>query len=261
MGTILEHRQEFLQHRPSKPDVESSSLSSPTTCRQSSDTPNISRSEGLGRTANLPKPYYSHAGITIYHGDCREILPQVGRVDLILTDPPYGIGIAANPVRQKFEKSDWDACAPSEEILHALRFLSRFQVIWGGNYFDLPPRKGFLVWNKVQPEDFTLAMAEQAWTNIDRPAKLFTMRVVGYIKEHPTEKPVELMQWCIRQAPEDCNTVLDPFMGSGTTLVAAKNLGRKAIGIEMEERYCEIAAKRLSQEVFDFPASAIRPGA
>jgi site-specific DNA-methyltransferase (adenine-specific) len=198
------------------------------------------------------RPYYEEAGIVIWHGDCREILPTLGPVDLVLTDPPYGIGIADNPVRQKHARMDWDSAPVSGDLLAVLRFLSRYQIVWGGNYFDVPSAQCFLIWDKVQPEDFSLAMCEQAWTNLQKPAKLFRRRVVGYVKEHPTEKPVELLAWCISQAPEDCTLILDPFMGSGTTLVAAKQLGRRAIGIEIEERYCEIAVKRLAQSVMDF---------
>jgi DNA modification methylase len=198
-------------------------------------------------------PYYEHAGITIYHGDCREILPTLPKCDLLLTDPPYGIGIAANPFRQKYLPQEWDNTPCPDDLLTAAMVAAENQVIWGGNYFDLPPVQGFLVWDKQQPEDFSSAMCEMAWTSRTAPAKLFRFRVVGYFKEHPTEKPVDLIQWCAGFFP-DAQTILDPFMGSGTTPVAAKNLGRKAIGIEIEERYCEIAAKRLSQEVFDFEA-------
>lgn len=195
------------------------------------------------------KAYYEEAGITIYHGDCREILPALPKVDLVLTDPPYGIGIAANPVRQKFAKQDWDAIVPSAETVNAVLASGTTAIIWGGNYFDLPPSKCFLVWDKCQPEEFSLAMCEQAWTNINKPAKLFQLRVTSYVKEHPTEKPVPLMTWCIKQVPLAPATVLDPFMGSGTTLVACKQAGLQCTGIEREERYCEIAANRLRQGV------------
>jgi site-specific DNA-methyltransferase (adenine-specific) len=201
------------------------------------------------------KPYYEENGITIYHADCREVLPSLPKVDLVLTDPPYGIGIAANPFRQKFERADWDRKPCDEATLAAVVAFGAQSVVWGGNYFPLPPTQCFLVWDKVQPQDFSSAMCEMAWSNLEGPAKLFRRRVVGYHKEHPTEKPIELMRWCLRLAPE-AKTILDPFMGSGTTLRAAKDLGRKAIGIEIEERYCEIAANRLRQEVLSFEATA-----
>jgi site-specific DNA-methyltransferase (adenine-specific) len=194
------------------------------------------------------KPYYERDGIVIYHADCREILPQLEPVDLVLTDPPYGIGLAANPFRQRFEAAEWDNSPVDADTLRMAVGCGTDAIVWGGNYFGLPAHQRFLVWDKVQPEDFSSAMCEQAWTTLGGPAKLFRRHVVSYEKWHPTQKPVELMRWCLEFAPE-ARTILDPFMGSGTTLRAAKDLGRKAIGIEIEERYCEIAAKRLSQSV------------
>lgn len=201
------------------------------------------------------KPYYSRNGIEIYHADCRDVLPLLSPVDLVLTDPPYGINIAAKPFRDKHEASDWDAAPVDQQLLLDIIRRGRHAIVWGGNYFDLPPHQRFLVWDKVQPEDFTSAMCEQARTNIGGPAKLFRRHVVSYVKQHPTQKPIELMQWCIGLAPF-AETILDPFMGSGTTLRAAKDMHRQAVGIELDERYCEIAAKRLSQEAFDFEGVA-----
>lgn len=194
------------------------------------------------------KPYYQDDFATIYCGDCREILVALPPVDLLLTDPPYGIGIAANPFRQKFNKSDWDDVVVSDDLLCLAMGLSRESIIWGGNYFGLRPSQGFLIWDKIQPEDFSSSQVEQAWWSEAKPAKIFKKRVVGYEKFHPTQKPLELIQWCIEKA-DNAQTILDPFMGSGTTLVAAKNLGRKAIGIEIEEKYCEVAVRRLRQEI------------
>lgn len=201
------------------------------------------------------KPYFEEDGITIYNADCREVLPQLGPVDLVLTDPPYGIGIAANPVRQKYAKSDWDDQTVSSDLLAALRIYSRFQIVWGGNYYPMPTAQCFLIWDKGQPENFSLAMCEQAWTNLKKPAKLFRKSVTSYVKQHPTEKPVELMAWCIAQVSDPCPLILDPFMGSGTTLVAAKQLGRRAIGIEIERKYCDIAIERLRQQVLPLVAT------
>jgi len=176
-------------------------------------------------------------------GDMREIVPTLGGVDAVLTDPPYGIGIASNPVRQRHERKDWDAQAPAATAFELIRAASAQQIIWGGNYFDLPPSQCFLVWDKVQPEDFSLAMCEQAWASFQSPAKLYRRRVVGYEKFHPTQKPVELMEWCIGfLAP---GVILDPFMGSGTTGVACAKRGRRFIGIEISEEYFEIAVERI----------------
>jgi DNA modification methylase len=192
------------------------------------------------------KPYYEQDGIVIYHGDCREILPTLGTFDLLLTDPPYGIGIAANPVRQAHEKSEWDNHRPDRSTLGLCMSMATHQVIWGGNYFGLPSSQCFFVWDKGQPQNFSLAMCEQAWTNLKMPAKLFRKSVLSYRKQHPTEKPVELLAWCIGFVPS-AQTIVDPFAGSGSTGEAAKRLGKSAVLIEREENYCEIAAKRLAQ--------------
>lgn len=181
---------------------------------------------------------------TLYHGDCREVLPTLPATDCLLTDPPYGIGIAANPIRQKHDRMEWDAAPVDGGLLSECMTKAPLQIIWGGNYFDLPPMQGFLIWDKVQPENFSLAMCEYAWTNIKGPAKLFKRHVVSYEKNHPTQKPIELMEWCIVRAGSP-QTILDPFMGSGTTGVACANLGRKFIGIEIERKYFDIACERI----------------
>lgn len=204
-------------------------------------------------------PYYHDpvAGITIYHGDCREILPHLAPVDLVLTDPPYGIGAArmtlGNGKRRVYRgEQDWDREPADIAPILALNVPT---VIWGGNYFGLPPSRGWFVWDKgTGDNDF--ADCELAWTNRDGVVKRYFRSWVGaHGKEpldadrfHPTQKPLALMRWCLEFFPA-AQTILDPFMGSGTTLRAAKDLGRKAIGIEIEERYCEIAVKRLAQEV------------
>ena len=187
----------------------------------------------------------------LIQGDCREVMAVLPRVDAVLTDPPYGIGIADNPVRQKHARKDWDAAAVGSEHLQAIRAISSEQIIWGGNYFNLPPSRGFLIWDKKQPENFSLAMCEQAWWSRDTNAKVFSMRVLGYDKQHPTQKPIALMEWCLGFLP-DARTILDPFMGSGTTLVACQRLGRQGIGIELDPGYFETACKRV-QEVVNNP--------
>jgi len=194
--------------------------------------------------------YYSDKYVAIAHGDCREILPSLPQVDLVLTDPPYGLKIANNPFRQKYKKAQWDDKPVLKALLDIVIAKADKAIIWGGNYFDLPTTQCFLVWDKLQPQNFSSAMCEQAWTNIKMPAKIYRKWVVSYAKEHPTQKPVPLMEWCILLAGETVS-IIDPFMGSGTTLRAARNLLRKSIGIEIEEKYCEIAAKRCSQGVLE----------
>jgi len=182
----------------------------------------------------------------LYLGDCRDILPTLQKVDAVITDPPYGIGIASNPVRQMHEKMDWDASPPDDALIAAAVGAGGTAIVWGGNYFGLPPSQGFLIWDKQQPYDFSLAMCEMAWTNKQSPAKIHRQSVLSYRKTHPTEKPVDLMRWCIEQAGTP-QTILDPFMGSGTTGVAAVQMGRSFIGIEREPKYFDIACKRIEQ--------------
>lgn len=182
----------------------------------------------------------------LYLGDCREVLPLLPACDLILTDPPYGIGIAANPVRQAHEKMEWDAEAPAPWVFGLMQEKAKHLIVWGGNYFDLPPSQTFLVWDKMQPENFSLAMCEQAWCSFKKPAKMHRLSVTSYEKEHPTQKPVRLMEWCISHAPE-AESICDPYMGSGTTGVAAANMGKRFVGIERERKYFDVACERLER--------------
>ena len=199
------------------------------------------------------KPYYQDDAVTLYCGDCREILPTLGRFDLLLTDPPYGIdagnmnmGVYAS---SRIKRSDWDKLKPSQELLAAAIGACDQCVIWGGNYFVLPPSRCFLVWDKTpEMQGRSFAECEIAWCSWDAVARLFRYSPTQMKKSHKTQKPEQLFRWCIKQAPTT-QTVLDPFAGSGTTGVAAKLEGRKATLIEMEERYCEIAANRLAQGV------------
>jgi site-specific DNA-methyltransferase (adenine-specific) len=204
----------------------------------------------------LPKPYYEEDGIVIYHADCREILPHLPKVDLVLTDPPYGIAHLwkgggkfgwGNADQYKEMRNGWDREPPSREVLQMVMDKGVKVIVWGGNYFDLPRSRGWLVWNKPE-RGFTLAEAELAWTNHDSVIRVYDCNRSDIGREHPTQKPLALMTWCIGWSDTD-GTILDPFMGSGTTLRAAKDLGRKAIGIEIEEKYCAIAVERLKQEV------------
>ncbi len=205
-------------------------------------------------------PYYQDSAVTIYHGDCRGILPTLPKVDLVLTDPPYGIGRLMKGGKDTghwinlSQGNPWDSEAPNLDFLFDC---SSLRIIWGGNYFTLPISRCWLAWVKTNSVA-TQADMELAWTNLEQPSRIFEAPTGGsYIRDHPTQKPIELMTWCISltnprtEYPRTLN-ILDPFMGSGTTLRAAKDLGRKAIGIEIEERYCEIAAKRMAQEVFSF---------
>ena len=191
-------------------------------------------------------------GIELYLGDCREVLPTLPKVDAVVTDPPYGIGAGREKPHNGWADygiASWDMQIPPREAFDMLRAASREQIIWGGNYFTdrLPPSMGFLVWDKGQ-RDFSLADCEIAWRSKSAAARVFTYsRAAAMLdgKEHPTQKPIRVMEWCLGFLP-DAGTILDPFMGSGTTGVACANLGRKFIGIEIEPKYFDIARKRIS---------------
>jgi DNA modification methylase len=194
---------------------------------------------------------------TLYCADCMDVLPTLERVDAVITDPPYGIDIENAGGRGKangwnqFEKLGWDKVKPDDGIFSLILASSAHQIIWGGNYFTnvLPPTMQWLVWDKGQ-RSFSLADCEFAWSSQNRAARVFDYsrgQALQDGKQHPTQKPVELMKWCIEQIKPTPQTILDPFAGSGTTGVAAIQLGRKFIGIEREERYFEIACRRIEQ--------------
>jgi len=215
-------------------------------------------------------PYYDHAGIVIYHGDCREILPHV-RADLLVSDPPWGVGVGTNnahkgrgnrpydprcravdfpPVRGDDELFDPSLCVGFDGV-----------VLWGANHFSdrLPASPCWFVWDRKTERgaDSDITDCELAWTRgiPYKTVRIFRHMWAGFQRDseaghrvlHPTQKPVALFVWCLSFF-HGYKTVIDPYMGSGPVLRAAKDLGRRAIGIEIEERYCETAAKRLAQE-------------
>jgi site-specific DNA-methyltransferase (adenine-specific) len=210
----------------------------------------------------LPEPYYQDDSCTIYHANCVSVMPELA-FDLILTDPPYGI---AHPTNYKSRKRGALAECRDYAPVHGddapfdPSFLLAFEkptLLFGANYFAdaLPSSSGWVVWDKERPADLDQATAELAWTNFVKGVRVFRYLWNGMIRagnerlEHPTMKPAALWRWVLALRWTPLGTILDPYMGSGTTLRAAKDLGRRAIGIEIEERYCEIAAKRLSQMV------------
>ena len=206
------------------------------------------------------KPYYQDDAVTIYHGDCREIVPQLGRFDLLLTDPPYGIGrdgmkrsTSKHGGRKAYDYLGWDTTPPDADLLRLIMGCTQKHILWGANYFceALPPSMKWLVWDKGQR--INQSDGELAFTSLAGALRIYTLNRVALMTDgacHPTQKPLALMLWCIGLAG-DVQTILDPFAGSGTTGRAAKDLGRKATLIEREERYCEIAAKRMMQEVLN----------
>lgn len=182
-------------------------------------------------------------------------------IDLVLTDPPYGIAKTwvggfsdkhgwGKAGAEASVRNEWDDKIPGIEYFNEIFRVSKNQIIWGGNYFPLPVSRGWLVWNKPE-RNFTLAEAELAWTSRDMVIRVLDFHRSDTGRQHPTQKPLDLMRWCLNFFP-DCKTVLDPFAGSGTTLRAAMDLQKDFIGIEISPDYCQIAENRLKQQVLNF---------
>lgn len=191
---------------------------------------------------------------TLYLGDCREVLPTLGPVDAVVTDPPYGIAdlwskqqSGKNGTSRLWDgSSQWDAATRPSEV-NAARELASDSIIWGGNYYDLPPSRGYLVWDKMQ--EFSNADSELAWCSWPQTPRTFRYaraQLASEGKLHPTQKPLPLMEWCLGFLP-NARTILDPFMGSGTTGVACAKLDRAFIGIEREPSYFDIACRRIDE--------------
>jgi site-specific DNA-methyltransferase (adenine-specific)/modification methylase len=194
-------------------------------------------------------------------GDCREILPMLPKVDAVVTDPPYGIGEAAGKNRSRsklavaknYGHSDWDNEPCSSQQIAIMRECSRWQIIFGGNYFDLPATSCWLVWDKLNGNN-DFADCELAWTNLPKAVRRIQYRWHGMLRQnneprgdHPTQKPVGVMKWCITHLPCDCLIICDPFMGSGTTGVSCVQLKRQFIGIECEKKYFDIGVQRIEE--------------
>jgi len=219
------------------------------------------------------KPYYQDEWVTIYNADCREVIPQLDiNFDLLLSDPPYGSGLSmefndrfTHAADNWWKNTDRSTCKRHDPVIgddkpfDPAPFLKYPQIIlWGANYYSsrLPDSGGWLIWDKrhgVEDAEWPMSDAELAWTNIRKAVKIFRHRWFGLLREseqgqhyHPTQKPVALMKWCIQQA-KDVNYILDPYMGSGPVLRAAKDFGIKAVGVELKKKYCDIAIKRLQQ--------------
>lgn len=200
------------------------------------------------------QPFYDADGITIYCADNRLVLPYLEPCDLLLTDPPFGIGFAAQPTtgqrKRGQARESWDDATPDEWTLMLARKLCGKQIIWGGNYFGLPRSRCWLSWYKPDAPP-SMGNVEYAWTNLDQNSRQIEQSIAATNAErigHPTQKPLRVINWALQQAGES-KTLLDPWMGSGTSLVAAKLAGLRAIGIEANETYCKLAVSRLAQGV------------
>lgn len=224
----------------------------------------------IGENKNIPvdalvslTPYYQDDMTIIYNCDSLTAMvalrPSVNEI-IIVTDPPYGINAAgknfANGTSKNigmYSEGNWDKEKPLRIYFEMMKLISRHQIIFGGNYYNsiLGDARGMIFWDKGTGDN-SYADGELAWTSFDKPIKKYDLTWVGANakdrfskREHPTQKPIELMVAIIEDYTTPAEIICDPFMGSGTTLVAAKQLGRKAIGIEINKAYCEIAVKRL----------------
>jgi DNA modification methylase len=205
---------------------------------------------------------------TLYLGDCRELLPLLPSVDAMVADPPYGIGETRkdksrtigptsilrddSKYRRDYGDAAWDDCTQDEALSLALA-KAKWAIVFGGNYYSLPKTSCWLVWDKLNG-DTDFADCELAWTNLPKAVRRIRFLWNGCMRRerdiarvHPTQKPVDVMAWCIEHIPGPNQTILDPFMGSGTTGVACAKLGRKFIGIEIEPKYFDIACKRIEK--------------
>jgi len=199
---------------------------------------------------------------TLYRGEMEAVLPTLASIDAIVTDPPYGIQTSgywpgcserwASRVPTDYGKVQWDEIPPDGDTIRALRACSKYQIIFGGNYFEgLGPTSCWLVWDKEAIGAF--ADCELAWTNLKQTVRRFRYLWSGFRKAkperryHPTQKPIEVMVWCLQQLPNDCQTICDPYMGVGSTGIAVIERGWRFIGIEKETRYFDIACRRLTE--------------
>lgn len=183
---------------------------------------------------------------TLYLGDCAEVVPTLNRAGAVITDPPYGLGEKWQGGKVKWPlhhgQMAWDAGTHGYVV--TLPSVADSCIVWGGHLYPLPPSRGWLVWDKLVRQ-FTSGHCELAWTTLDQPVRAFNYahgELASEGKHHPTQKPLPLMRWCVGMT---AGTVLDPFMGSGTTGAAAVSMDREFVGIEIHEPYFEIACQRI----------------
>jgi site-specific DNA-methyltransferase (adenine-specific)/modification methylase len=215
---------------------------------------------------------------TLYLGDCMEVLPTLPKVCAVLTDPPYGIGAdksmhknsgtkhgKAAAAKRTYADTDWDSKPIGPDVIDAITAAGDHVIIFGGNYFQLPPARCWLVWDKRNGTN-EFADCELAWTNLDKPVRKIEHMWNGMLRkggeernDHPTQKPLGVMSWCLSHIPA-AKTILDPFMGSGTTGVACVKAGRTFIGIEREPTYFDIACRRI-EKAYSQPDMFVAPPA
>ena len=195
---------------------------------------------------------------TLYNGDSFEILPTLGKSDWCITDPPYGLGKKLGGGNSKWAKAwkelvrnvDWDDAPPTTHEMQAILDCADNHIIWGGNYFSLPPSRMFLIWDKGgSMKGRSFAECEQAWCSFDGNARIHNLGMATHngqeTKQHPTQKPLNVMDWCVSFIKGENQTIIDPYMGSGTTGIAAVKAGHSFIGIERNAGYFKVACERI----------------
>lgn len=215
-----------------------------------------------------PRVEHLAEGVTLYNGDCREILPTLGEFDAVLTDPPYGIKRSGQSAmrnrsrgrinsRSHHEDMGWDTSRIPRDLIEMILKSAKEIILWGGNYYSdmLPASSQWFVWDKGQK--ISQADGELAWSNLSGALRIISINRCEIGRDalewrgmsfHPTQKPIKLMAWCLGFLPLS-SSILDPFMGSGTTGVAAVRLGRHFTGIEIEQKYFDIACRRIADEL------------
>jgi site-specific DNA-methyltransferase (adenine-specific) len=189
----------------------------------------------------------------IYNEDCLQAMKQIPDkyFDLAIVDPPYGISITDSGRLSKYNASNkrWDDCIPNDDYFNELFRISKNQIIWGGNYFKLPPTRCFLIWDKKQPEGVSFASCEYAWTNFDKSAKTFYYSPLkdNSNRFHPTQKPVALYEWLLNNYAKKGDRILDTHLGSASSIIACKKLGFEYMGFEIDKEYFDKASERIAK--------------
>lgn len=184
--------------------------------------------------------------------DCMELMKDKpdNYYDLAIVDPPYGIGISNNPIRQAHGKKNWDNTIPAKSYFEELKRVSKNQIIWGGNYFDLPPTQNYIVWDKIQPQNFSLAMAELAWCSVQHPIRIFKYSILNEKKPNsPTQKPVALYNWLLAKYAKPGDKILDTHVGSGSSRIAAYEGGFWFEGAELDPDYFNAQELRFKNHI------------
>ena len=207
-------------------------------------------------------------GVEVYCGDCVEVLPALGRFDAVVTDPPYGIGADRTmakmggtqygnsaAAKRHYRETDWDTKPISADVMALVQRAARWNIIFGGNYYSFPASTCWLVWDK-ENGDNGFADCELAWTNLPKAVRRIKWMWNGMLRKngeeregHPTQKPLEVMKWAIGHLPPPNFSILDPFMGSGTTGCAAVKMGRHFTGVEVDQAYFDLACARISRAI------------